>query len=272
MCNPLSSSSTRPHSPQLLSLLPLFASQEAFLYGADPSGSASPAPAEGDKPKKPRFTAIIEGANLFITQDARLWLERKGVVVIKDASANKGGVGSSSFEVLAALTLNDAEFKQHMSVPPGGPTPAFYASYVQDIQGFIARNARAEFECLWRERERSGEALSSLSDRLSIKITTLSTAIEASDSLWDNVALRTAVLSEAVPPTLKNLLGGIEAVEARLPENYQRALFGARLASQFIYSAGLEAPEFAFFEYVSKLVPAAAAAKAALNGVNGVAH
>jgi glutamate dehydrogenase len=44
-----------------------------------------------DKNGTPRFKAVIEGANLFITQDARLVLEKAGVVLIKDASANKGG-------------------------------------------------------------------------------------------------------------------------------------------------------------------------------------
>jgi glutamate dehydrogenase len=54
---------------------------------------------------RPRFSYIVEGANLFFTQEARLQIEAAGVVVIKDASANKGGVTSSSLEVLAALAL-----------------------------------------------------------------------------------------------------------------------------------------------------------------------
>ena len=44
----------------------------------------------------PRFRAIVEGANLFFTEQARLHLEKSGVIVFKDASANKGGVTSSS--------------------------------------------------------------------------------------------------------------------------------------------------------------------------------
>ena len=43
-------------------------------------------------------------------------LEKAGVIVFKDASANKGGVTSSSLEVLAALVLTDAEFEAHMTV------------------------------------------------------------------------------------------------------------------------------------------------------------
>jgi glutamate dehydrogenase len=53
------------------------------------------------------YKYIIEGANLFLTQQARIYLEQRGVVVFKDSSANKGGVTSSSLEVLAGLSLND---------------------------------------------------------------------------------------------------------------------------------------------------------------------
>lgn len=49
---------------------------------------------------------MLEGANLFFTTDARLALEKAGATIFKDASANKGGVTSSSLEVLAALALN----------------------------------------------------------------------------------------------------------------------------------------------------------------------
>lgn len=58
-------------------------------------------------PNQLKFKIIVEGANLFISQDARLALERCGVILIKDASANKGGVTSSSLEVFAGLALSD---------------------------------------------------------------------------------------------------------------------------------------------------------------------
>lgn len=64
----------------------------------------------------PRFKVVVEGANLFFTQEARLRLEKAGCIVFKDASANKGGVTSSSLEVLAALAFSDEEFAQVMQV------------------------------------------------------------------------------------------------------------------------------------------------------------
>ena len=36
-----------------------------------------------------RFKWIVEGANLFFTQEARLRLEKAGAIIFKDASANK---------------------------------------------------------------------------------------------------------------------------------------------------------------------------------------
>jgi glutamate dehydrogenase len=43
-----------------------------------------------DADGKPRYKYIIEGANLFFTQQARLYLEKRKVVLFKDSSANKG--------------------------------------------------------------------------------------------------------------------------------------------------------------------------------------
>jgi glutamate dehydrogenase len=45
-----------------------------------------------DTEGKPHFKYIVEGANLFFTQQARLHLEKRRVVVFKDSSANKGEI------------------------------------------------------------------------------------------------------------------------------------------------------------------------------------
>lgn len=47
----------------------------------------------------PKFKYIVEGANLFISEGARQKLEDSGIILFKDASTNKGGVTSSSYEV-----------------------------------------------------------------------------------------------------------------------------------------------------------------------------
>lgn len=195
-----------------------------------------------------RFRYVVEGANLFFTQDARLVLEKAGVILFKDASANKGGVTSSSLEVMAAMVMQDDEFASHMSVSEASAPPAFYQAYVKQVQDRIDANARLEFECLWHEHVVSGKPLSILSNVLSEKITTLTIQIQHS-SLWGDVQLRQNVLEQAIPQALVELLG-YEVIATRLPVSYAQAVFASQLASRFVYSAGLQAPEFAFYEFI----------------------
>ncbi|OZJ03908.1 hypothetical protein BZG36_03289 [Bifiguratus adelaidae] len=196
----------------------------------------------------PRFKYIVEGANLFLTQEARLRLEKAGVIIFKDASANKGGVTSSSLEVLAALAFNDAEFAEHMCVKDG-KVPAFYEAYVKEVQRIIEHNAEMEFECIWREHRRTNSPRSLISDDLSVAIVTLNEQLQHT-SLWDNLSLRKMVLKEAFPNLLLQKLG-LDVLLERVPENYVRAIFGAYLASRFVYKFGTNPSQFAFFEFMN---------------------
>jgi len=192
-------------------------------------------------------------------------LEQAGVILYKDASANKGGVTSSSLEVLAALAMNDAEFSQHMQVLDPENIPEFYNKYVKEIQERIEENAALEFECIWREHDQSKIPRHVLTDKVSDKINSLNDLIQDS-SLWNNLNMRSKVLAEAIPRTLIDLLG-LETIlkvmmmmngfkldtnnnKQRVPENYVRAIFGAYLASRYVYQHGLSANEFAFFEFM----------------------
>lgn len=202
-----------------------------------------------EKTGAPHFKVIIEGANLFFTQDARMVLEKAGVVLYKDASANKGGVTSSSLEVLAALSLSHDQFEQHMTVRDENKIPAFYQQYVKEIQQRIENDADYEFECIWQEHVRSHTPRYLLTDMLSDKINTLNDLIQDSP-LWTNGELRTTVLARAVPPVLLNLVGITDLLK-RVPENYTKAIFGAYLASRYIYQFGLHANEMQFFTFMS---------------------
>jgi glutamate dehydrogenase len=149
---------------------------------------------------------IVEGANLFITQDAKLRLEKAGCILYKDASANKGGVTSSSLEVLASLSFDDEGFIKNMCIHENGTAPEFYNSYVKQVQEIIKRNARLEFEAIWREHAESGEPRSILSDKLSVAITKMDEELQNSD-LWDDIPFRRNVLSEALPNLLIEKIG-----------------------------------------------------------------
>lgn len=158
------------------------------------------------KDNKSIIPYIVEGANLFMTQDAKLRLEKAGCILYKDASANKGGVTSSSLEVLASLSFNDEEFVEHMCVREDGTVPEFYQAYVKEVQEVIKSNAGLEFEAIWREHEQTGVLRSVLSDRLSLAITKLDEELQMTE-LWDNVALRRSVLTDALPRGLLNKIG-----------------------------------------------------------------
>ena len=149
---------------------------------------------------------MVEGANLFITQDSKLRLEKAGCTLYKDASANKGGVTSSSLEVLASLSFDDQAFVENMCVREDGTVPEFYQAYVRQVQEVIKENATLEFEAIWREHEQSNVLRSVLSDRLSLAITKLDEELQKTE-LWENVQLRQSVLSDALPKLLLDKIG-----------------------------------------------------------------
>jgi glutamate dehydrogenase len=202
---------------------------------------------------KLRFKYIVEGANLFITHDARIALENVGVILIKDSSANKGGVTCSSLEVLSGLSLTDEEHSSLMCVTDAHNPPAFYKKFVAEVVTIIQRNAEREFNCLWEEKSRGAldGRMTLISDALSIKIVEIRRFISESD-LYNERPLRRYVLEQYLPATLKEKVSVEKALE-RVPEAYLKAIFAIWIASNFVYSTGLRANEFSFFMYMHEL-------------------
>ncbi|KAF8495712.1 NADH-dependent glutamate dehydrogenase [Russula emetica] len=205
-----------------------------------------------DSEGKPHFKYVVEGANLFFTQQARFYLEKRKVILFKDSSANKGGVTSSSLEVLAGLALSTEEYVDLMLFKDGKPSQ-FYQSYVKDIQDKIAENAALEFFCIWREHQRlqGAKARTNISDELSIMLNNLQTELESSD-LFDDVPSRRSVLSRAIPQTLVDKIG-LDILIERLPKPHQCALFSSWVASHFIYKYGVQASSVDFFHFARDL-------------------
>ncbi|MGD9016188.1 MAG: NAD-glutamate dehydrogenase [Desulfobacterales bacterium] len=199
----------------------------------------------------PRFKIIVEGANLFITEEARLRLEEHGIIVIKDASANKGGVTSSSLEVFASLALNDEEFDSHFRVK-SGVVPEFMRRYVEEIVKTVKGNARREFEVLWREREKKRVPLTLLSNRVSQKINDITDAIFNSD-LPSNDRLKRKVVEDYSPGSLTELIG-LDNLLSRVPDNYLRAIVATKLATGFVYTYGLDSNEIDFYAYLQAIL------------------
>ena len=202
-----------------------------------------------DKKGNPRFQYIVEGANLFITQDARIRLEEHGIIMYKDASANKGGVTSSSLEVFASLALDDQEYLSLMCVKKT-KIPPFRKRYVEEILEIIRENAHLEFEVIWMEHERTHLPRSVLTDRISEKINAITDAINASD-LFKDKELSRKVIECCCPRVLIDQVG-FDKILQRAPRRYLEALFASRLASRYVYKYGLEANEIDFYGYLQE--------------------
>jgi len=205
-----------------------------------------------DTEGKPHFKYIVEGANLFFTQQARLHLEKRKVILFKDSSTNKGGVTSSSLEVLVGLALSTQEYVDLMIFKDGKPSD-FYRNYVKDIQAKISENAAAEFHCIWREHARlqGAKPRTQISDELSGKLNDLQAELELSD-LFDDVPSRKGVMRRAIPKPLVDQVG-LDTLLERLPETYQRALFSSWVASHFIYKYGVNGSSVDFFHFARDL-------------------
>ena len=178
---------------------------------------------------RPASRLIVEGANLFLTQEARRHLAQAGVLVIKDSSANKCGVICSSYEVLACLLLSDAEL---LAIKP-----AFVAQVLERLR----RAARLEAELLIEAyRRRPATPLYEVSIQLSHEINRLGTALAAGypQLAQEHPALvREAVLAH-VPPALAQAAG--ERVFTRLPASYRAQLVCSSIASAIVYREGLD--------------------------------
>ncbi|KAK2669038.1 Glutamate/phenylalanine/leucine/valine dehydrogenase, C-terminal [Fusarium oxysporum f. sp. vasinfectum] len=193
---------------------------------------------------------IKDGKSIIPYLEAKLRLEEAGCILYEDVSANKGGVTSSSLEVLAALSFDNAGFIENMCVSADGKAPQFYKDFIKQVQLKIQENARLEFEAIWREHDKTGIARSILSDKLSVAIIDLDEKLQHSN-LWDDGKVRLSVLKDALPGLLLRKIG-LETMVSRIPESYLRSIFGSHLASRFVYEFGSSPSQFAFYVFMSK--------------------
>jgi len=205
-----------------------------------------------DEEGRCNFKYIVEGANLFITQQARLALEKKGVILFKDASANKGGVTSSSLEVLAGLGLEDEEFITLMTSQQEEGFSDFYIDYVQAIQKVISDNAASEFSAMWKEHQETKRPLTLISDDIGRQLIDLQNELENSE-LWNyDPEVRKRVLALGMPKPLVDHVGLDKLIE-RLPEQYAKSIFSSYVASRFLYRYGVRASSVQFLMHITSI-------------------
>jgi glutamate dehydrogenase len=177
----------------------------------------------------PSSRVIVEGANLFLTPEARKALGERGVLVLKDSSANKCGVVCSSFEIAAAHLLSEEEFLAHKK------------TFVAEVLVRLRELARREAELLFRERgHHPGVLLPELSVRLSKEMNRAADAIALHVEGIDAAdhALGDALVREHLPPTLRAL--GEARLGDRMPVAYWRSIVAKSLAARIVYREGLD--------------------------------
>lgn len=176
---------------------------------------------------RPSSPIIVEGANLFLTDDARRELSALGVAIIKDSSANKCGVICSSFEVLAGMLLSEDEFLRYKLI------------YVEQVIERLRELARAEATLLFREHQRRPDlSLPDLSIRLSrvMLATAAAVARRGVDPLQDQSGGTREVFVEYLPPLLREVAADRYA---QVPEDYRKRIVAGSLAGKIVYREGI---------------------------------
>lgn len=182
-----------------------------------------------DPQGKPTARAIIEGANLYLTPWARHFLEEKGVLIIKDSSANKCGVICSSFEILCGLTLKDEEF---LALKP---------ILVAEILKRLEKCARDEAVLLLQTHQQTKEFLTDLSDEVSKRINFFT------DQLLDYLGT-ISLSNQPHDPLIECFLHYClqilrdqfsERLLEKIPENHKKAIIASHIASRLVYHRGL---------------------------------
>lgn len=179
---------------------------------------------------KPTSRAIIEGANLYLTPRARTKLEDLGVLIMKDSSANKGGVTCSSYEVFSGLALGDDRFKEHMDV------------IVVQVLEKVKLYARMEAKALLQMHQKTGEHLTVLSDKVSKRINEFKYQIlDYLDSQpWPEERTDPIIerLMDYSIPLLRDQYAS--QVLENVPEHHKKAIVACYLAAKLVYEKGLD--------------------------------
>ncbi len=178
---------------------------------------------------KPSSPLIVEGANLFLTPEARIELTKAGVLIIKDSSANKCGVMCSSFEIAESMLLNEEQFL------------TIKAKFVVQVLEKLREAARQEAVILLGEgRRHPSIPLPELSTKLSRVINAAADAIKPVVARWasnDRDLVREVILQH-MPSELTATVG--ERIFTALPAPYLEWVVAKGVASRIVYREGID--------------------------------
>ena len=171
-----------------------------------------------DESGRPTARAIVEGANLYLTPEARRFLEERGTLVIRDASANKCGVIASSLEVLCGLLLTTEQFLEQKE------------TLIAQILDRLKEAARHEARLLLDTHAANGTFLSELTEQISYRINLFTDQLREKSEL-DRCE---KCLRDYMLPLLKS------SDLSKLPISHRRAIIACHIAANLVYKRGLD--------------------------------
>jgi glutamate dehydrogenase len=180
----------------------------------------------------PTARIICEGANSYITPEARVELQKRGIVVLRDASANKCGVISSSYEIIANLLMTEKEFLAQKE------------EYVGDVLKILDKRAEEEAKLIFkRYHEYGGKTLyTEISDALSREINghyaMLFALFQDRPELVEQPLFRKVLLHHL--PAFIRENPKYRARVKKLPPKFKYAILASEIASFIVYQGGWE--------------------------------
>ncbi|OQC13713.1 MAG: NAD-specific glutamate dehydrogenase [Lentisphaerae bacterium ADurb.Bin082] len=169
---------------------------------------------------KASFRAIVEGANSYITPGARNLIQQQGVWIVKDASANKCGVITSSYEIISGLLLSEEEFTAVKPV------------LVKQVKEILKKRAVQEADWLYSRFQETKTPMTELTEKLSREINSNNVAITEYLQAHPEYVTEELLLSHLPGVFRKNYPGRCH----RLPEEYRIAIAAVELASRLVYA------------------------------------
>jgi glutamate dehydrogenase len=180
----------------------------------------------------PTARIIAEGANSYITPAARDEIQKMGVILLRDASANKCGVISSSYEIMANLLLSEEEFLDNKE------------AYVNDVLAILDRRAEDEARLIFRRhREADGRIpYTQISMMLSTEINEhyarMFDFFQKQPELCEEALFRRVLLNHLPAFIRENKEFRMRITN--LPPKYTYAILASEIASFIVYHGGWE--------------------------------
>ncbi|GAB4281196.1 MAG: NAD-glutamate dehydrogenase [Deferrisomatales bacterium] len=180
----------------------------------------------------PTARIIAEGANSYITPRAREEIQKKGVILLRDASANKCGVISSSYEIIANLLMSEEEFLEHKE------------EYVRDVLAILDRRAEEEARLIFkRHKEAEGkipytEISRAISEEINEHYAELFAFFQKRPELCEEALFKRVVLNH-MPAFIRENKGFRTRIQD-LPPKYTYAILASEVASFIVYQGGWE--------------------------------